>query len=168
MKFQRGFTLVEILIAISIIGIAFGVVISSASYLQKSSRNTQRQSDLVNIQGALQQYYADQQFFPMSTGANSLNLSSQAAIASNVGNPAFTGTNNVYLKLTPDDPLGSQNYLYKAFISNDLTNTTACDNATSSTTKCQYYILCSYLEDSSLASDADCTPGTFNYKLTPR
>lgn len=167
MKFQKGFTLIEILITISIIAVAFGVVLTSANYLQKSARDAQREADLVNIQSALQQYYADQQYFPQSdpTLPNTLNLSSDLVVDSNTGNPQTPPSVNIYLKTIPKDPTLSQNYYYKAFISSNLGDTNICDNLT--TTKCQFYIVCALMENLPSTVDNDCG-SPYNYKLTPR
>ncbi len=61
---ERAFTLVELLVAIVIIGIVFGVVITSNSAIQRGARDAKRQSDLRTIQGALEQYHSDTSFYP--------------------------------------------------------------------------------------------------------
>lgn len=100
-NFQTGFTLVEILVSIVIITIVFGVVLTSSAAIQKSSRDTKRQSDLRSIQSALQNFYADQNSFP--TGP----LPSPGS--------ALSATSRVYLTSLPSDPLSpTTGYEYQA------------------------------------------------------
>ncbi len=56
---SRGFTLLEMTIAIAIIGFLIGI--GSLSYLSvlKSGRDSARQSDLKRVQSALEMYYSD-------------------------------------------------------------------------------------------------------------
>ncbi len=67
-KTKTAFTLIELLIVISIIGIL--VSISTVSYLtaQKKGRDGKRRQDLKAIQNAFEQYYAEHQTYP--TGNN--------------------------------------------------------------------------------------------------
>ncbi|KKU12217.1 MAG: Type II secretion system protein G [Candidatus Woesebacteria bacterium GW2011_GWA1_45_8] len=61
---QSGFTLLELLIVVAIIAILISIGLASFSRVQKSARDTQRRSDLENIRGALEQYYADYNNYP--------------------------------------------------------------------------------------------------------
>jgi len=56
---KRGFTLLELLIVISIIGILVTVAVASYSSSQQKARNSRRMSDMKSIQNAAEQYYAD-------------------------------------------------------------------------------------------------------------
>ena len=141
----RGFTLIEILVAISIIGIIFGVIISSVTIIQKNSRDAKRRSDLRNIQSTLQQYYSDQQFYP-----SSIDLGAAASITSGTGNPVPPASAKTYMSIVPKDPSSGNNYCYRAYVDNSAAAT--CNNGA---TKCQYYVLCSQLENGS-AGDVDC------------
>lgn len=159
---RGGFTLVELLVSISIIGILFAVVISSATGIQKSGRDTQRQADLRNIQSALQHYYTDQGFYPTSDssvqGAINLN-SSSTNLTSNVGNPTYSGNLKTYLNALPKDPSSGSNYPYKA-----LPNT-PCDNQT---TTCHQFCLYGALENAQAGGlPAQCSAVTgYNFALT--
>jgi len=56
---KKGFTLLELLIVISIIGILVAVATASYSSSQKKARNSRRMSDMKSVQNAAEQYYAD-------------------------------------------------------------------------------------------------------------
>lgn len=55
---QRGFTLLELLVVISIIAILIGLVSVSFTTAQQKSRDARRRGDMKAIQSALEQYYA--------------------------------------------------------------------------------------------------------------
>lgn len=56
---KSGFTLLELLIVIAIIGILVSIGVASYSLAQKQSRDQRRKSDVKAIQEAWEQYYAD-------------------------------------------------------------------------------------------------------------
>lgn len=69
MSFKRGFTLAEILIVLSIIGLLIALFAGSYAQTQKASRDARRLADMNDILTALQSYYADHGFYPGSTTA---------------------------------------------------------------------------------------------------
>ncbi len=116
MNEKNGFTLIELLIAISIIAIVVAVTVSTALVLQRNSRDAKRKSDLASIRNALQQYYADQQFYPTSTSSlgNYLDLSTLTSLKNSDRNPVVPTTTKTYLNQVPKEPNSSTNYLYQA------------------------------------------------------
>ncbi len=155
---SAGFTLIELMVTIAIIGVIFGIIITSTLAIKRNSRDAQRQADLRSIQSALEQYNADQTYYP--TTAN-LNLSSTVTLSSPGG--------RVYLNKIPKDPqsgAGGVDYVYTAMPSSP-----ACDNSTPATF-CNSYCLYAKLEN--LPSNifaGNCTnpPNSqYNYSLSPQ
>lgn len=67
---QRGFTLVELLVVISIIGILVSVVAVNSNIARRQSRDARRKADLQNVAGALELYRATNRRYPMGTYAD--------------------------------------------------------------------------------------------------
>jgi prepilin-type N-terminal cleavage/methylation domain-containing protein len=63
-KKQKGFTIVELLIVIVVIGILATLVIVTFSGIQQRARDTQRQTDINAIQGHMEAYYAQNGNYP--------------------------------------------------------------------------------------------------------
>jgi type IV pilus assembly protein PilA len=59
-----GFTLVELLIVIAIIGILASIAIPQFTSYRQKSYNSAAQSDLRNVKTNLEAYYADYQHYP--------------------------------------------------------------------------------------------------------
>lgn len=64
---QQGFTIVELLIVIVVIGILAALVITTYSGIQQKGRNTERVTDLKAVKGQLEAYYASNGKYPAST-----------------------------------------------------------------------------------------------------
>lgn len=65
---SRGFTLLELLTVIAIIGILITVATASYSFAQKKARDSRRQADLKALQSALELYYsANSASYPATT-----------------------------------------------------------------------------------------------------
>lgn len=98
-KLKRGFTLVELLIVMAIIGILASLGAGSYITAQMRGRDVTRKSDLKQISNALELYYADHGVYPavglVSTGSD------------------LTDGKTVYFKAIPDDPSSSYNYVYR-------------------------------------------------------
>lgn len=72
-KNASGFTLVELLVAVSILVVLTVISLTTFSSVQKNGRDSKRKADLATIQGALEQYHADIGFYPLSPLGTQLN-----------------------------------------------------------------------------------------------
>lgn len=76
-KQSKGFTIVELLIVIVVIGILAGLVITTYNGIQQKARNTERTTDLKTFQSQLEAYNANNGRYPTTTdlgttGANNV------------------------------------------------------------------------------------------------
>jgi len=71
MRVRSGFTLVEILIAMTLISLLASAALASYQSSRRSGRDTKRRGDLVALQQAFEQYYLSNQTYatPCSTMA---------------------------------------------------------------------------------------------------
>jgi prepilin-type N-terminal cleavage/methylation domain-containing protein len=139
---ERAFTLIELLIVVSLIGILTGLVISvvDSQGLRARARDGQRASDLKKIQIALELYFADFRNYPTSAWNN--------IDCSGAGDVLCTAIQGVYLDDFPVDP------------SNNVTTATPCAN----TGGYRYnyrsdgsdYLLTAIMEDAASNNDNQC------------
>ena len=114
--FKSGFTLLEILLVVGIIAILAGIVISAINPSRQlaQARNTERVSDLRQINNALQQYYIDHGSYPASLTATLTEVCNTGSLASSsVPGDFCTGKTDLsvlvptYLTAIPADPQAS-------------------------------------------------------------
>ncbi len=67
---QQGFTIVELLIVIVVIGILAALVITTFTGIQQRARNTERQTDVKAIHGQVEAYYAQNGRYPTLNNMN--------------------------------------------------------------------------------------------------
>jgi len=159
MKYLRlGFTLVELLIVIAIIGILAAFVLTNLSGARERARDARRKGDLAAIAQGLRLYYNDTQGFPTSTAG--------FQITSNPWNGPLTSAdgNTSYMNLLPRDPsstttspvnyryysVSSDSFLLVSTLENDsdedaLTSRSACSSlysAYSGTKSSTDYTIC--------------------------
>lgn len=70
---NKGFTIIELLIVIVIIGILATIIIATYSSLQSKARNAKRQSDITAIQGQIELYYGSNNHYPTLANLNDSN-----------------------------------------------------------------------------------------------
>lgn len=64
LKNKKGFTIVELLIVIVVIGILATLVIVTFTGIQQKGRNSQRQTDINAINSHVEAFYAQHGFYP--------------------------------------------------------------------------------------------------------
>lgn len=70
-KSNKGFTIVELLIVIVVIGILALLVITTYSGIQAKARNSKRQTDVASLQTQLEAFFSQNGYYPSLTDMNS-------------------------------------------------------------------------------------------------
>lgn len=86
------------MIVIAIIALVFGIIITSANLVKKNGRDGRRQSDLRAIQSKLEEYRADNIYYPTSIPSCG---------------SAWTVSGKTYMNIIPCDPTSGSSYPYK-------------------------------------------------------
>ncbi len=110
---NKGFTLVELLVVISILGVLATIALGSFRSSQARGRDAERKSDLKQIVSSLELYYADHGKYPVSVSGSIGGCPSTSQSACTWGSGQFTDTKTVYFKVIPKDPLSAYSYYYR-------------------------------------------------------
>jgi len=116
LKHSSGFTILELIVNVAIIGILSAIAIPAYINFRDKARIAQAKSDLHNIQLAIEQLANDTAKWPgpQNVGVTAddevwdLNLGSAGLVATNGGFPNWRGP---YMASVPKDPWGS-NYFF--------------------------------------------------------
>jgi len=108
---EKGFTIVEMLVVIVVIGILVGISVISYNGIQQRSRDSERGSDVTQIKIALEKYYADKSRYPLNCAGSPCAVS---ALSNELTN---------YMKTIPHDPKhaadSAADYQYVATVAGD-------------------------------------------------
>ena len=131
---QQGFTIVELLIVIIVIGILAGLVLNTFNGVQKKGRDQERRTDVNALHGQLEAYFASNAKYPT---------------LANVNDATWRSTNMKGLDVEAlKDPKGTTSALAATVSATQyayVVTPAGCDN---STTECTDYTLEADLEDS--------------------
>ena len=152
---QAGFTIVELLIVIIVIGILAALVLVTFSGVQQKARNTERVTDIKAVASHLETYNAENGYYPTVDNMNNGNDSNGQAFLANdlkgldpaaTCDPNATGTNNDVktppCHFTQTTLTAAGQYYYKPSPNN-------CDNNTSGNGPCTSFVLSYYNEGAS-------------------
>lgn len=107
---KKGFTLVELLIVVSIIGILASITVAQFQTAKKKASDVARKSDLNGVSKALQMYFADYGVFPAANSAGKIVIGGAAI---NWG-AEFDDGGYIYMKVLPkENKTGMPPYFYK-------------------------------------------------------
>lgn len=134
---KAGFTLIELLTVIAIIGILATFLTANFVGVRQRARDSQRKSDLKEIQAALELYRADEGGYAPTSGPGAMPSCGSA----------LTGTSSTYMSKIPCDPSSGTSYAYAP---------TSCSG---SPVRCTSYTLTACLEN---ASDSQANGSTCN------
>jgi len=112
-SFSLGFTLVEMLVVISIIGILLAISYVGFSQSRIGGRDSKRKADLEQIRSALEIYRNDCKTYPL-TGEVVQGTLLEGTMSS--GDSCLT--TDIYMEVVPSDPLTSCQYAYSSASSN--------------------------------------------------
>lgn len=115
LQHRKGFTLIELSLVITIIGVLATIAIFALGSARAKSRDAKRISDVQVIRAALEQFWLTQASYPASVSAISLGTGSAAVLTSN-GLQAAPGTGSVYLSPIPVGPSVGEYYQYQSTI----------------------------------------------------
>jgi prepilin-type N-terminal cleavage/methylation domain-containing protein len=146
---QSGFTIVELLIVIVIIGILATLVIVTFSGVQQKARDSERKTDINAIAGQLEAVYASKGYYPNTAEVNDATWRSNNEFR--IDMKAFADPKNkdtqtltdVAPASVPADNIttpGTYNYYYSPDDCSDVT-----ENGVT-VTQCTKYVIYSYLE----------------------
>ena len=114
LKHQSGFTMIELLVVIVILGILSVIGLNSFMGTQVKARDAQRKSDLANLARALDMYYNDNGAYPDEGSGVDVGKIAPGGTAINWGDEFKNATGNAkYMLKTPQDP-GQYKYVYSA------------------------------------------------------
>lgn len=155
---NKGFTLVELLIVIVIIGILATIGIASFSSSQMKSRDTQRKANLKQIANALEIYYNDKGQYPAGNAGQMMGCGAGAILACSWGSSTTfsnTTTGTVYMARLPTDP-SSNSYYYRPIA-----------DPTGLNTKYQLYARIENTQDKNIiTTDVSCGTALCNYGVS--
>jgi prepilin-type N-terminal cleavage/methylation domain-containing protein len=143
LKKQKGFTIVELLIVIVVIGILATLVIVTFAGIQQKGRNSQRQTDINALQSHVEAYYAQKGNYPTLTD---LNTAAWRTTNTKGLDPAALADPKNAATATLDAAPAGGTYHYAYAVTNDAGTTCEADETT-----CTKYTLTAQMEGGAAA-----------------
>lgn len=139
---KKGFTLVELLVVVTIIGILMAIALVNYRIFLQKGEDAQRKADLRFLQSALEQYNADAHYYPFSITPET---------------PLAFGS-KIYLNKVPLDPTGEV-YLYEP-------SGTGCGSGDAEKNCTGYCLYANLAAPSSETGDSSCRKDGYNFGVT--
>lgn len=116
LRHRRGFTLIELMVVIVILGILTTIGTFAFMSSQKKARDSRRKSDLTELAKALEMYNNDRGVYPGGTGGKIMgcgaSYTAECAWGTTFGKT--TAPTVIYMIKLPKDPTETRNYYYEA------------------------------------------------------
>jgi general secretion pathway protein G len=109
----QGFTIVELLIVIVVIGILGALVLNTFTGVQQRGRDVKRVVDAKNMVTALKLYYGDNSQYPLATAEPG--VASWEASTDTPGTFLQVLVDSGYMQKAPVDPKNDSTHLYKYY-----------------------------------------------------
>ena len=137
--FKKGFTLIELMVVIAIIGILTAIITANFTTAKSKARDAKRVSDIAQLQLVLEQYFDKNSEYPSAINLDNL---------------------NAYISVIPTDPTPPAAYSYATGSNNlDYVLKAVFENPISSSLDSV---------DSSSLLTLDCTKSNKNYCVQPK
>lgn len=104
MKNKKGFTLIEMLIVVTIIALLASLILVGMGGARAKTRDSRRIADLHNVMNALELYYAKYGYYPTGTFSSSSGWDTFVSTLTSAG---------IGVSRVPRDPLDNSDYFYR-------------------------------------------------------
>jgi type II secretion system protein G len=113
MKQKKGFTLIELMVVIVIMGILVTIGTFAFQSSQKKSRDARRKSDLSQVAKALEMYNSDVGAYPEDDAGKIKGCGDTPKTVCAWGSMFFNTTKATYMVKLPKEPMSNRVYYYK-------------------------------------------------------
>lgn len=112
---NRGFTLVELLVVMAILGILVTLIAGGFRTAQFRGRDARRKADLKQLANSLETFLSDYGAYPEDQSGKiaACPYTISGGTACSWGESEFTDGKTTYFRVMPEDPVSSQYYVYR-------------------------------------------------------
>ena len=145
-----GFTIVELLIVIVIIGILAGLVITTFVGIQQRARNSERQTDINSVASQLEGYFASHSSYPNLNDLNSETFRDGNGLkmgdnSKALADPSNAGSADLVGSVPADN--AARSYVYQTSPATCDSPTNAAGESTTAATPCEGFRLTAVMEN---------------------
>ncbi len=103
MKNKKGFTLIELMVVVAIMGLLAALAVIALNSARARARDARRVSDVKQIQTALELYYLDNNAYPVAPAAPG--IIEEKCISSGGIDDVGSCSGTTYMSITPSNPI---------------------------------------------------------------